>query len=111
MGNTIYLKKEKQVESLTRCAFNEYQHANTLGVGLSFSYDEHDSRDYDRCRFGYIEVNVTEMGGNHFSKRLEEFLVRAVALYDEVVLGNTKPEMKPEVILIKEVQNHESGNA
>ena len=93
MGNTLYLRKEKQVRMLRRIDFDvdKYQCTNTMGMGLSLAFSESNSRTFSDAKIGYIEVSVTELGTEHFSERLEEFLVRAAALYDEVVLGNPKP--------------------
>ena len=101
MGNTIYLRKEKQVRMLRRVDFDvdKYQYTNTLGMGLSFEFSERDSRRFTDAKIGHIEVSVRELGGEHFSERLEEFLVRAAALYDEVILGNTKLD-EPEIVKV-----------
>lgn len=100
MRNTIYLRKEKQVRLLRRIdTVDKFQYTNTLGMGLAWDYNERDSRVYERCKTGHIEVSVRELGGEHFSERLEEFLVRAAALYDEVVLGNTKLD-EPEIVKV-----------
>ena len=94
-GNTLYCRKEKQV-SFMKLSHDgtEFCHTNTLGMGIAWDNDNENTRVFENCKIGHIEVSVREVGGTHFAERLEKFLLMAAGLYDEIVLGNSKLEHK-----------------
>lgn len=92
----LYLRKEKQVTmSKLSPDGKKLQFVDTLGYGIAWDKDM-----FDKFKIGHIEVSVRETGDRHFAERLETFLMKAAELYDEVVMGNTKPEYKDEIIKI-----------
>lgn len=87
----MYVIREKETSSIHVMDFirtgGVVKETNTLRYGLYLDKDI-------RSKCGHIEVSVTaEKDDKHFEKRLGNFLVEAVKLYDKIVLGNTEKSL------------------
>lgn len=95
----MYLMKTKELHSQKLHDDGKREFMDTLRFDMFWGSPT--LEDSSRCKVGHIEVGVAETDTNHFAERLEQFLIEASKLYDEVVLGNTKHPNEFELVELK----------